>query len=58
MLFGPSFVYARTDDSESCDIIDAEDENQFANGQRSRDLRGRSDLRERSLKLSRVEQVI
>ena len=29
--------------SESCDIIDDEDENQFANGQRSRDLRGRSD---------------
>jgi hypothetical protein len=43
MFFGPSFVYARADDNESCDIIDAEDENQFANGQRSRDLRGGSD---------------
>lgn len=32
-------------DSEKCDIIDDDDENQFAKGQRSRDLRGRSDAK-------------
>jgi hypothetical protein len=42
-LFGPNFVYTRTDDSEKCAIIDDDDENQFANGQRSRDLQGRPD---------------
>jgi hypothetical protein len=43
--FGPSLVYTNTDDSEKCDIIDHDDENQFAKGQRSRDLRGCSDAK-------------
>ena len=42
-LFGPSLVYTSFDDGENCGIIDDDDENQFAKGQRSRDLRGRSD---------------
>jgi hypothetical protein len=58
-FFGPSFVYTNTDDSEKRDIVYDDDENQFAKGQKSRDLRGRADaLRETSLKLNRVEQVM
>ena len=44
-LFGPSFVYTKTDDSERCGIVDDDDENQFASGQRSRYLRGRRDAK-------------
>jgi hypothetical protein len=38
-FFGPSFGYTNTDESETGDIIDDNEENQFANGRSFRDLR-------------------